>query len=84
MVCWTAEPCHSLTGCNVVILLVLFIQHSVHTARMAEVLGVVASGISVASLAIQIFDSVQKIQEFCRLKYVASSNRTDRQLSGQV
>jgi hypothetical protein len=34
---------------------------------MAEVLGVVASGISVASLAIQIFDSIQRIKEFCRL-----------------
>jgi len=38
---------------------------------MARVLGVVAGGISVASLAIQIFDGVQKIQEFCRLVHDA-------------
>ncbi len=34
---------------------------------MAEVLGVVARGISVASLAIQIWDSIQRIKDFCRL-----------------
>jgi hypothetical protein len=34
---------------------------------MAEILGVVASGISVASLAVQIFDSIQRTKEFCRL-----------------
>jgi len=38
---------------------------------MAKVLGVVVGGISVASLAIQIFDSVQKIQEFCKLVHDA-------------
>ena len=34
---------------------------------MAEVLGVVASGISIGSLAIQLFDSLQKIHRFWKL-----------------
>jgi hypothetical protein len=34
---------------------------------MAEVLGVVASGISIVLLAIQIFGSIQGIKEFSRL-----------------
>jgi hypothetical protein len=31
---------------------------------MAEVLGVVGTGISIASLTIQVFDSIQRIKEF--------------------
>jgi len=33
--------------------------------KMAELLGVVASGIGIASLVIQVFDSITKIKSFC-------------------
>jgi hypothetical protein len=51
---------------------------------MAEILGVVASGISVASLTVQIFDSIQRIREFCRTRLVRDALKDPEYIVGDL
>lgn len=45
-------------------LFIQFLAYHIFQRDMAEVLGVVASGISVASFAIQLADSIKKLEKF--------------------